>query len=136
MKSRFVALVLFPLLITLSVAAQNNVSVQDMPPVAIKSVPQSGDVTVDPGLKEISVTFSKDMMTKEMWSWVQINPASFPKVTGQAHFLGDKRTCVLPVQLEPGKSYAIWINSEQHNNFRDAGGRPAVPYLLVFQTKR
>ena len=48
----------------------------------------------------------------------------------------DKRTCVLKVTLESGKTYAIWVNSEKFTNFKDADGRPAVPYLLVFQTPR
>ena len=42
----------------------------------------------------------------------------------------------LPVALEPGKTYAIWINSEKFNNFKDTDGRSAVPYLLVFRTKK
>jgi RNA polymerase sigma-70 factor (ECF subfamily) len=50
--------------------------------------------------------------------------------------LKDKRTCVVKVKLEPGKTYAIWLNSEKFHNFKDADGRPAVPYLLVFQTAK
>jgi hypothetical protein len=48
----------------------------------------------------------------------------------------DKRTCVLKVKLEAGKTYAIWVNSDRFTNFKDADGRPAVPYLLVFQTRK
>ena len=51
------------------------------------------------------------------------------------HYEKDRRTCVLKVKLEPGKTYAIWLNSDKFTNFKDADGRPAVPYLLVFQTK-
>jgi len=112
-----------------------NVSIAGLPPVVVKTVPQSGDLAVDPALKEIRVTFSKEMMTNEMWSWVQINAATFPKSTSKAHYLDDKRTCVLPVQLEAGKTYAMWINSDQHESFRDTGNKPAVRYLLVFQTR-
>jgi hypothetical protein len=115
--------------------AQKSISVADLPPVTVKTVPQSGELAVDPTLKEISVTFSKDMMTNDMWSWAQITASSFPTLAGKAHFLSDKRTCVLPVHLEPGKSYAIWVNAEHYDNFRDLGNRPAVPYLIVFQTK-
>ena len=56
-----------------------------------------------------------------------------------AHRLGEVlpggTTCVLPVKLEAGKSYAIWLNRAQHQNFQDEAGRKAVPYLLVFGTK-
>jgi RNA polymerase sigma-70 factor (ECF subfamily) len=57
-------------------------------------------------------------------------------MSGKPKYLSDKRTCVLPVKLEPGKTYAIWVNSEKFDNFKDAEGRPAVPYLLVFKTKQ
>jgi hypothetical protein len=119
----------------LPLLAQTSISVADLPPVVGKTVPQSGALAVDPTLKEINATFSKDMMTNDMWSWAQITASSFPQLAGKAHFLSDKRTCVLPVHLEPGKSYAIWVNAEHFDNFRDLGNRPAVPYLLVFQTK-
>ena len=128
-------IVLVSLLLAGIVPAQNNVSVATLPPVVVKTVPQSGDLAVDPALKEIRVTFSKEMMTSEMWSWVQIDAGTFPTLTDKVHYLDEKRTCVLPVHLERAKTYAIWVNSEQHQNFRDLGNRPAVPYLFAFQTK-
>jgi RNA polymerase sigma-70 factor (ECF subfamily) len=59
----------------------------------------------------------------------------FPKLAGKAKFDADKRTFLLPVQLEPGKTYAMWFNRDKQANFKDADGRSALPYLLVFQTK-
>lgn len=106
------------------------------PPVVVSTVPQAGDTAVDPGLQEIRVTFSKDMLTNKMWSWVKADQGAFPQITGPVRFLKDGRTCVAPVRLEPGKSYAIWFNRGRFNAFRDTGGRPAVPYLLVFETKK
>ena len=117
------------------VQAENKITVQSMPPVIVKTFPQSGDTQVDPSIKEISVTFSKDMMTKQMWSWVMISKETFPQITGEVRYLNDKKTCVAPVNLEPGKTYVIWFNSEKHSAFRDADNDPAVPYLLVFQTR-
>ncbi len=43
---------------------------------------------------------------------------------------------MLPVKLEPGKTYRIWINSQKNTGFRDVTNTPAVPFLLVFQTKK
>ena len=40
------------------------------------------------------------------------------------------------LRLEPGRTYAFWLNSDQFKNFRDSEGRPAVPYLLIFETKQ
>ncbi len=85
---------------------------------------------------EISVTFSKDMMTEDMWSWVIAAKDTFPPIARDIHYLKDKRTCVLPVKLDPRKTYAMWLNSQKYNAFRDTDNNPAVPYLLVFQTRR
>lgn len=109
--------------------------VKSMPPSVVKTVPQAGDTAVDPALKEIRVTFSKDMMTDRMWSFCQISKETFPERADEIHYLADKRTCVMPVKLEPGKFYDIWLNSEKFKNFKDANGRPAVPYLLAFSTR-
>ncbi len=111
------------------------VSVKELPPVVVRTVPQSGDTQVDTDkVKEIRVTFSKDMMD-ESWSWAQISDETFPKTDGKIHYEKDRRTCVLPVKLEAGKTYVLWLNSERFVNFKDTDGRSAVPYLLVFETK-
>ncbi len=114
---------------------KKTVSVQSMPPVVVRTVPQSGDTQVDAAkVKEIRVTFSKDMMDKS-WSWSQISEETFPKSDGEVHYDKDSRTCVLPVKLEAGKTYVIWLNSARFGNFKDTDGHSAVPYLLVFETK-
>jgi len=114
-----------------------EVSVKSQSPSVVKTVPQAGDTAVDPALKEIQVTFSKDMITDRMWSFCQISKETFPKPgSGGIHYLADKRTCVMPVKLEPGKTYVIWINRGQFNSFRDTDHHPSVPYLLVFETRK
>ena len=123
------------LILPVAVLRAEDFTVATAPPVVVKSVPQAGAADVDSNLKAISVTFSKDMADGS-WSWSQLSDESFPKVDGKPKYDKDKRTCVLPVKLEPGKSYAIWINSEKFGNFKDADGRSAVPYLLVFETKK
>ena len=113
---------------------KTKITVKIMPPSVVKTVPRAGDTKVDPALKEIAVTFSKDMMTKNMWAWCSQSPETFPKAGKNIRYLKDKRTCVLPVKLEPGKTYVIWINTGKFNSFRDTENNPSVPYLLVFQT--
>jgi hypothetical protein len=54
---------------------------------------------------------------------------------GNVRYDKDKRTCILPVKLETGKTYAFWLNSAKFGNFKDKDGQSAVPYLLVFETK-
>lgn len=118
-------------------ARAQEVSVESLPASVIKTVPTCGDTAVPVTTKQIEVTFSKDMMTKQMWSWCMQSPDTFPEISNKAgiKYLQDKRTCVLPVTLKPGKTYVIWVNTQQQNAFRDAKGNPAIPYLLVFKTK-
>ena len=112
-----------------------DVTLESVPPVVVKTVPAAGTAEVDPKLTEIKVTFSKNMRGKS-WSWVTVSKQSFPKVNGKPSYVADKRTCVLPVKLMPGKTYAIWVNSAKFGSFKDSDGRSAVPYLLVFKTKK
>ena len=116
-------------------ARAEDVTLASVPPVVAKTVPEAGTAEVDANLPEIRVTFSKDMKDAS-WSWSTLSEESFPKTVGEPKYLADKRTCVLPVKLQPGKTYALWLNSENFGNFRDADGQSAVPYLLVFKTKR
>jgi tRNA A-37 threonylcarbamoyl transferase component Bud32 len=105
------------------------------PPVVINTVPESGASAVDPTLTELCVTFSKPMRDGS-WSWTVWGEEKFPEMTGPPQFLADGKTCVLPVKLLPGKLYATWLNSDYHKDFTDAEGQPAVPYLLIFETRK
>lgn len=113
----------------------DDITLESVPPVVVKTTPEAGAAGVDPKRTEIKVTFSKDMKGGT-WSWAMLSKESFPKAVGEPKYLADKRTCVLPVKLEPGKTYAIWVNSDKTSNFKDTDGRSAVPYLLVFETKK
>jgi len=113
----------------------SSVTLAGVPPVVVKTEPQSGAAAVDSAIKEIKVSFSKDMQDNS-WSWSTLSQDSFPKTTGKPRYLADKRTCVLPVELKAGQTYAIWINSNQFGNFKDSAGHGAVPYLLVFETRK
>lgn len=119
----------------ISNAYAGEVSIQGLPPVVVKTVPESGATNVDPALAAISVTFSKDMLDKS-WSCVTLSKESFPTTQGDMKLGQDKRTFVLPVKLQPGKTYAILFNSEKFRNFKDTNKQSAMPYLLVFETKK
>jgi RNA polymerase sigma-70 factor (ECF subfamily) len=118
-----------------TVTLADEVTLESVPPVVVKTIPEAGAGEVDPKLTEIKVTFSKDMQDGA-FSWVAHSKESFPKTDGKPKYLADKRTCVLPVKLEPGRTYAIWLNSAKFGNFKDTEGRSAVPYMLVFRTKK
>jgi hypothetical protein len=134
MKSAWIALV-FLLSIFATKLLADEVTLESVPPVVVKTVPEAGGNDVDPKLTEIKVTFSKDMQDGS-WSWSTLSEESFPQMNGKPKYLADKRTSVLPVKLEPNKTYAIWVNSAKFGNFKDISGQSAVPYLLVFKTKK
>jgi hypothetical protein len=114
-------------------ATAAEISLESAPPVVVKTVPVAGSTDVDPALAEIRVTYSKAMQDRS-WSWSTWGEENFPSTAGDPKYLADQRTCVLPVKLEPGRFYAIWLNSDRFKNFKDSNGRPAVPYLLTFAT--
>jgi hypothetical protein len=110
-----------------------EISLQTAPPVVIRTVPVAGTTDVDPAITELRVTFSKPMKDGS-WSWSTWGQDNFPELVGKPKYLGDGRTCVVQVKLQPGKFYATWLNSEKFRNFKDTNGLPAVPYLLTFTT--
>jgi hypothetical protein len=112
----------------------DEITLETARPVVIKSAPEAGAEAVDPGTTQISVTFSKQMQGGT-WSWCVLSKESYPGTSEAPKYLEDKRTCVLPVKLQPAKTYAVWINSEKFYDFKDTKGQPAVPYLLVFRTR-
>jgi hypothetical protein len=108
--------------------------VDSIAPVVVKTVPEAGSKDVAPGEVEIKVTFSKEM-TDQSWSWSTAWQNSTPEGTDKPHYDASHKTCVLKVKLEPNKTYGYWINSQRFHGFQDTQGHPAVPYLLVFQTR-
>jgi serine/threonine protein kinase len=109
-------------------------SPESAPPVVVSTLPQSGLDDVDPTLPELRVTFSKPMKDQN-WSWSTWGEGTYPDATGKPYYLDDGLTCVLPVKLEPGHLYAIWLNSDRFQSFQDRDGRPSLPYLLIFKTR-
>jgi hypothetical protein len=91
-------------------------------PHVVKTVAGNGDVTVDPSVGEIRVTFNKSMADRS-WSWVQTAKDTFPESIGDVRYLKDGKTCVMPV--EAGKKYVVWFNSANFQNFKDVDGRAA-----------
>jgi len=108
--------------------------VDSMAPVVVKTVPQAGTKDVAAGEYEVKITFSKEM-TDQSWSRASVWQNSDPQSLGKPHYEADHKTCVMKVKLEAGKTYGWWINSQKFHGFQDTKNHPAIPYLLVFQTK-
>jgi RNA polymerase sigma-70 factor (ECF subfamily) len=135
MKPKLASAIIFALVALVSEVRSEDLTLESARPVVIKSVPEAGADNVDPAIAQISVTFSKPMQAGG-WSWCVLSKESYPGTSEAPKYLEDKRTCVLPVKLQPGKTYAVWINSEKLYDFKDTKGQPAVPYLLVFKTRQ
>lgn len=106
----------------------------EAPPVVIHTVPEAGAVDVDPSLSEIQVTFSKPMAQK--WAWSSPFPGPKPEETASPRFLEDQRTWVLPVRLQPGQVYTLRFNDDVPHAFMDKENHDAVPYVLIFETRK
>ena len=101
----------------------------------VSTIPGNGARDVAPALTEITIVFS-DPVAADSYSFTD-HPdlGELPDITGDPRF-PDDRTCVLPVRLEPGKTYAIGVNSPTHRNFVSATDESiaAEPYQIVFST--
>jgi hypothetical protein len=102
-------------------------------PDIVATSPAVGATEVDPGLKEITVTFDQDMGGG--YSWTGSGPDYPPTPEGQKAQWRDKRTCVLPVKLQAGHYYRVGINSSSYRNFRSAAGVSAEPSAIYFTTQ-
>ncbi len=128
MKLRYLFLLLFSYSASLALAQDNS------GPRVIATFPANGSTDVDPDLKELAVTFNR-AMTDKSWSWAYAIRKQFPAITGKAYYTEKLTQNHLPVKLESGKTYVIWINSKKLLNFKDKSGWPAKPFKLTFTTK-
>jgi hypothetical protein len=94
--------------------------------------PPDGAESVDPSTTVLRARFDRPM--EASWSWVS-EGASFPQTTGEAYFESDGLTAALPVKLEPGRAYVVWLNSDEYRLFRDHAGIPAPPLRWTFRTR-
>lgn len=114
-------------------AADSPAGAADGPPRIVSTTPEVGATDVDPELKEITITFDRDMAGGFSWTG---GPPDFPPAPdgAKARWV-NKRTCALPVQLQAARYYRVGINSTSFQNFRSADGVPVRPSAIYFTTK-
>src|SRR6266404_1362130 len=108
MRHRITSVMMFVLVALVPRVRGEEITLETARPVVVKSAPESGAKDVDPGTTQISVTFSKQMQGGT-WSWCVLSKESYPGTSEAPKYLEDKRTCVLPVKLQAGRTYAVWI---------------------------
>jgi len=103
-------------------------------PKIVSLKPANGATDVGPALKELKVTF--DIPMGDGMSWVG-GGESFPSIPeGQrGSWSADKRTCTLPVALQPGHTYRLGLNAPKFQNFKSEHGVPLAPVIYTFGTR-
>ncbi len=104
----------------------------DGPPHIVATSPKAGVTDVDPALREITVTFDRDMGGS--MSWTGGGPDMPKSPAGAKAHWRNKRTCVLPVKLQPGHDYRVGINSQSYHGFCGANGIQAGQSAISFRT--
>lgn len=101
-------------------------------PQVLSIVPADEARNVRPGDAELKVVFDRDMQAGFSWCG---DPEAFPRSTGNARWI-DRRTCVLPIKLDPDREYTVGINAPSYRNFRSTAGVPVEPRSIRFRTAK
>ena len=114
--------------------ASQALKLKVMRPKIVTMVPANNQKDVDPGIKELRVTFNVPMGAG--FSWTGGGSDFPPTPEGQkASWSSDHTTCTLPVELKPGTSYRLGLNSPSFQNFRSVAGLPLEPVVYEFKTR-
>lgn len=101
----------------------------------ISASPTEFSNDVDPSVTEIKVTFDREMADKS-WSWTRDAKDTFPETTGEPSYDANRKTCTLPVKLEPGKVYWVGLNyPPRYMGFQGKAGEIAKSHIVLFATK-
>ncbi len=113
--------------------ASAELQAQARAPQIVSMNPPNGATGVDPNLGELRVEF--DLPMGGGFSWTGGGP-QYPAIReGQApYWTPDRKTCALPVRLEPDHSYRLGLNSPSHKNFQSEHGVPLEPVVYTFTT--
>lgn len=118
-------------LLTIAFALLSATALAQSAPKVVSSQPAIGASSVDPALNEIRVTFDQPMAGGFSWTG---GGDAFPQTRERPRWEADRKTCVLPVTLAPGKFYRVGINSSSNRNFKSEAGVAAVFNVIYFAT--
>lgn len=101
-------------------------------PTVASTFPAAG-ATVAPGVLVLRVTYDQRMLDGG-WSYVTSAAGEYPDCDKTPRLLDDGKSFALICRTLPKKTYAVWFNHADHENFVGVGYRAATPYHLVFST--
>lgn len=89
-----------------------------------------GDPAVSADTDELRITFDQTM--DPGGRSIVGGGASFPEITGPPRWEDEGRTIVVPIKLRAGQGYWLSVNSDLFQNFTNAAGEPAQPWVVQF----
>lgn len=116
--------------------ADEQLKARALAPTVVRCQPANGAQDVSPTVKELRVSFSIPMGGGCSWCTTGNGDSDFPKGAPGKHYYWtrDKKTCVLPVALTPGRTYRLSLNATGFNNFQSDAGVPLEPVSYTFKT--
>jgi len=107
---------------------------EGLAPTVVALDPPSGAREVDPARDRLRITFSEPMRPGSRA--LLGGGDSFPEVVGEdeAFEWVSPTELEIKVQLVPGRSYRIGVNSRRYQGFRALDGTPSVPATWTFTT--
>jgi len=108
-----------------------TISAYAVPPKVAKAIPENGDQSVDPSLRQIRIEFDQDM-SQGGYSVCGGGP-KYPKTIGKPKWI-NKRTLAMRVKLQPNHEYELSVNCQSYRNFKNLQGESAVIYPIKFKT--
>ncbi|MGA2799203.1 MAG: Ig-like domain-containing protein [Thermoguttaceae bacterium] len=104
-------------------------------PEIVSMSPANGAKDVDSKIKELRVTFNVPMDAGFSWTGGGEKYPKIPEGKGPS-WTKDRKTCILPVELQPDWEYRLGLNSLSFKNFQSASGIPFEPVEYSFKTKK
>ncbi len=104
---------------------------KDIPHVAA-TFPAKGS-SVAPGVLVMRVTYDTRMQGQS-WTYLTSKDGEYPECAATPRLLDDHKSFALICRTLPKKTYALWFNHGDYQNFTSVSRRPAAAYELKFTT--
>jgi hypothetical protein len=109
-----------------------TVTVSRETPKVVGVYPAQG-ASIAPGILIIRVTYDTRMQGQS-WSYVSSRDGEYPECAESPRLLDDHKSFALICRTLPKKTYALWFNHGDYQNFTSISHRPAAAYELKFTT--